>query len=162
MTDIRCSICGAPLNGQVCEYCGTRARNWGSSFQGGAQGFAQRTQEWGRQAEQKARDWGRQAEQKARNYGRQAKGTWEDGRDSRGRFTAAPSREEAVSTRSKWVAFVLCLLLGRFGVHRFYAGKMGTGFLYLITGGFKKVGVIVDLIMILTGNFTDGDGKTLR
>lgn len=51
---------------------------------------------------------------------------------------------------NKWVAFFLCLFFGFLGVHRFYEGKIGTGILYLCTAGLCFIGVIVDLIIILT------------
>lgn len=51
--------------------------------------------------------------------------------------------------KNKWVSFVLCLLLGYFGAHKFYEGKIGMGVLYLCTFGLCFVGVIVDLIAIL-------------
>ena len=50
----------------------------------------------------------------------------------------------------KWVAFVLCLLLGYLGVHKFYEGKAGMGILYLFTAGLFGIGWIVDIISILT------------
>ena len=50
------------------------------------------------------------------------------------------------------ISFLLCLFFGVLGVHRFYLGYMGTGILYLLTGGLCGIGVLVDLILILTGN----------
>ena len=37
-------------------------------------------------------------------------------------------------------AFILCFFLGIFGAHRFYAGKIGTGILHLITLGALGIG----------------------
>lgn len=53
------------------------------------------------------------------------------------------------SAKNKWVSLVLCFFLGVFGAHRFYEGKVGTGLLYLFTGGFCGIGVFVDLIILL-------------
>ena len=50
---------------------------------------------------------------------------------------------------SKWTAFVLCLLLGVCGAHKFYEGKIGTGILYLCTFGLFGIGVLIDLFGIL-------------
>jgi TM2 domain-containing membrane protein YozV len=58
--------------------------------------------------------------------------------------------------------FVLCLLLGGFGVHRFYVGKIGTGILMLLTFGGLGIWVLVDLIVIICGEFTDKDGNKIR
>ena len=52
--------------------------------------------------------------------------------------------------KNKWVAFLLCFFLGYLGAHRFYEGKIGTGLLWLFTGGLLGIGWLVDLIIILT------------
>jgi ribosomal protein L37E len=68
---------------------------------------------------------------------------------------------EEASDRSRLVALLLCVLLGYLGVHRFYVGKIGTGILWLMTGGMFGVGYIVDAILIATGHFRDHKGLSL-
>lgn len=66
---------------------------------------------------------------------------------------------ESEFDKSQTVAFVLCLLLGALGIHRFYLGHIGIGILYLLTGGLCGIGVIVDLILIGTGNLKPKKGN---
>jgi restriction system protein len=66
-----------------------------------------------------------------------------------------------VSSKSKITALLLCIFLGTLGVHRFYVGKVGTGVVWLLTGGVFFVGWIVDIIVIATGKFKDGQGLVL-
>ena len=73
-----------------------------------------------------------------------------------------PQYMEVISPSSRWVALVLCSLLGCIGVHRFYVGKIGTGILYLFTGGLFGIGWLVDIIMIACGSFTDSSGAQLK
>ena len=54
-----------------------------------------------------------------------------------------------IRTKNKWVAFILCFLLGYLGVHKFYEGKVGTGLLYLFTFGVFGIGWLVDCIILL-------------
>jgi len=65
------------------------------------------------------------------------------------------------SDKNWLVTLLLCLFLGGLGVHRFYAGKIGTGLCQLFTAGGCGVWAIVDLIMIITGSFKDGNGNPI-
>lgn len=57
--------------------------------------------------------------------------------------------------KSKSVAFILCLIFGIFGVHRFYVGKKLSGVLYLCTLGLLGIGWVLDLILITSNRFRD-------
>lgn len=70
--------------------------------------------------------------------------------------------QETVSAKSKGAAAVLCFFFGALGIHRFYAGKIGTGVIWLFTLGVFGIGAIVDFIMILCGSFKDGSGALIK
>lgn len=77
-------------------------------------------------------------------------------------FYANPIYPYPISPMRRWVAFILCFLVGVLGIHRFYVNKIGTGVLYLLTGGLFGIGWLVDLIMIACGSFTDDQGLPLK
>lgn len=66
-----------------------------------------------------------------------------------------------VEPKNKIVALILCIFLGGLGIHRFYVGKIGTGILWLLTGGLLGIGWLVDIIMIAVGSFKDKSGAAL-
>jgi TM2 domain-containing membrane protein YozV len=70
----------------------------------------------------------------------------------------AAAAKKKVSPYDWFTTILLAILVGGFGVHRFYVGKMDTGLIWLLTGGGLGIGVIYDVIMIATGQFTDGNG----
>lgn len=62
----------------------------------------------------------------------------------------------------RWILAVVAFFFGVLGVHRFAVGKIGTGFLYLLTGGLFGIGALVDFVMLLCGTFTDASGKKIK
>jgi TM2 domain-containing membrane protein YozV len=65
------------------------------------------------------------------------------------------------SDKNKITALLLCIFLGGLGVHRFYVGKIGTGIVWLLTGGVFGIGWIVDIILIAVDKFKDKQGNIL-
>ena len=65
------------------------------------------------------------------------------------------------SDRSWLVSLLLCLFLGELGVHRFYAGKIGTGILMFVTAGGLGIWWLIDLIFVAVGKFEDGNGRLI-
>ena len=59
------------------------------------------------------------------------------------------------------VTLLFSIFLGCLGIHRFYVGKVGTGILWLLTGGCLGVGALVDIIMIATENFSDDENRLI-
>ena len=52
--------------------------------------------------------------------------------------------------KSKGIAYLLWLIsiFGWLGFHRFYLGKIGTGILWIITGGVLGIGSLIDLFTL--------------
>lgn len=71
-------------------------------------------------------------------------------------------RTKPVNEKAWLTTLLLCIFLGWLGIHRFYVGKMGTGILYMFTGGGFVFGWIIDLVMILAGSFTDKGGNFIK
>jgi TM2 domain-containing membrane protein YozV len=57
---------------------------------------------------------------------------------------------------------LLCFFVGVFGIHRFYVGKTMSGIIQLLTLGGLGIWALVDLIVIIMGNFKDKDGLPIR
>jgi len=74
-----------------------------------------------------------------------------------------PQLAPGVSSFKRLVALLLSSggLFGIFGLHRFYVGKIGTGIIWFFTGGLFMIGQMIDVIMILTGQFKDRYGLPL-
>ena len=67
-----------------------------------------------------------------------------------------------MKSEKNWLTtLLLSIFLGSLGVHRFYAGKIGTGILMLLTLGGCGIWYWIDLVMIIMGKFTDKDGNMI-
>lgn len=66
------------------------------------------------------------------------------------------------SEKLRLPAFLLALLFGVFGAHRFYVGKTGSAIAQLCTLGGLGIWALVDTIVIASGGFTDGDGRIIK
>ena len=68
-----------------------------------------------------------------------------------------------MESNKEWlVTLLLSIFVGVLGIHRFYVGKIGTGILQLITLGGCGIWTLIDIIMIITGNFKDKDGNIIK
>ena len=63
------------------------------------------------------------------------------------------------SDKSRGIAFILAMVLGVFGAHRFYVGKTGTGILMACSLGGLGIWYLYDVILIASGQFTDAEGQ---
>ena len=62
-----------------------------------------------------------------------------------------------------WLATaLLCLFLGSLGIHRFYTGRIFSGLFQLLTGGGFGIWWLIDLIIIVSGSFTDQYNRPLN
>jgi TM2 domain-containing membrane protein YozV len=69
----------------------------------------------------------------------------------------------ANASEKDWLTtLLLAIFLSVFGVHRFYAGKIGTGILMILVG-WLTLGIwhLIDIILIVTEKFKDGEGKLI-
>lgn len=70
--------------------------------------------------------------------------------------------QQRTSEKSYIAMILLCFFLGSLGIHRFYAGKIGTGILMIITLGGLGIWTLIDFIMIIIGNFKDKEGMEIK
>ncbi|UCD24277.1 MAG: NINE protein [Gemmatimonadota bacterium] len=66
---------------------------------------------------------------------------------------------ENVSDKSRGVALALATIIGPFGAHRFYVGKVSTGILQLATFGGLGIWWLYDWILVLAGGFRDANDR---
>lgn len=74
-----------------------------------------------------------------------------------------PDVVKNMTFNSRWLAtLLLCALLGVFGAHRFYLGRVGTGLLMLFTFGGLGIWYLIDLIIVIVGSMRDSNGNLVK
>lgn len=71
-------------------------------------------------------------------------------------------KDPSISDKDWLVTLLLCIFLGYLGIHRFYTNNIAIGVLQLCTGGGCGVWWIIDAIMLITGNYKDGEGRYVK
>ncbi len=73
----------------------------------------------------------------------------------------AQEMQQMNSDKDWIVTLVLAILVGGLGIDRFYSGSILLGVLKLVTLGGLGLWWLIDLIMLVTGNYKDGDGNPI-
>ena len=78
---------------------------------------------------------------------------------------AQPMEAQAMvqmNSEKDWIiTLILSIVVGGFGIDRFYSGSILLGVLKLFTLGGLGLWWLIDLIMLVTGNYKDGDGNPI-
>jgi len=67
-------------------------------------------------------------------------------------ISSKKSSNELGEGKSQLITVLLCFFVGYLGIHRFYLGHTAMGILYLLTFGLCGIGVLIDFILIITGD----------
>jgi len=70
-------------------------------------------------------------------------------------------KKNAPGEKEQLTAFLLAILIGGLGVHRFYLGYTGIGIAQLLTLGGCGIWTLIDVIRIATDDMLDADGNEL-
>ena len=72
-----------------------------------------------------------------------------------------PEEVSSVYNRDLAMGLTALWLLGVGGIHRFYTGRPWTGLIWLLTVGLFGIGQLIDLILLASNQFRDGQGRLL-
>ena len=82
--------------------------------------------------------------------------------DGSGTWFQAGEIPGVFSDKDWTIAVLLSLIVGVFGIDRFYLGYVGLGVLKLITLGGCGIWALIDLILIIMNRLNDANGLPLR
>jgi hypothetical protein len=117
------------------------------------QGFAQAGQAFGQAADQ----FGNAMNQGMQPYGGGAPMMQQPGLGGMGALVPGAGGPP----KQFMITLLLALFAGSFGAHRFYSGHILFGVIQLCTLGGCGVWQLIDIIMIVTGKYTDAQGRPL-
>ena len=135
----KCPMCGAPMEGDKCGYCGYAEKKAKESYS-----YTNRAPQSQLIPPQPIPNSQTSVQQIVIN--------------TQANMGITPG----VSRKSKMTALLLCIFFGYLGAHKFYVGKTGMGLLYLFTLGLFGIGWLVDIILIAIGSFRDEFDLPLR
>lgn len=73
-----------------------------------------------------------------------------------------PQVMQQMNSEKDWlITLILSIVVGGFGIDRFYTGSVLLGVLKLVTLGGLGLWWLIDLIMLVTGNYKDGNGNRI-
>ena len=75
---------------------------------------------------------------------------------------AGKRTETSISDKKRLLTAILCSVFGIFGAHRFYVGKVESARVQLYTVGGVGIWMVIDLIIILFGEFSDREGRKIK
>jgi len=67
------------------------------------------------------------------------------------------SIQKPLDTGTGYILWLACIM-GFCGIHRFYAGKWGSGLLWFFTGGLCGIGQLIDLFL-MDGMIAEGNRR---
>lgn len=87
----------------------------------------------------------------------------ESGKSNKQSYGMMPHNTEknGDSPKTTWVKFIICLLFGYLGIHKFIEKKTGMGFLYLFTVGLFGFGWLYDCVKYLNAAIKSTAGKVI-